>query len=106
MKDKGKRGNILTQVRVPANLLELIDKLIEKGVFQSRTDFLLQSIRLLISRYFPESVVKTTINRALRVKTTTKAYSRILSEGERTEIAEFFAGVDALEVSMWSRERL
>lgn len=106
MKGKSKRENILTQVRVPADLLGLIDKLVEKGVFQSRTDFLLESIRLLITRYFPESAVKTAINRTLKGKATSKPYTRILSEGERRKIVEFFADKDASEVSMWSRERL
>lgn len=106
MKVKSKRENILTQIRVPADLLSLIDKLVEKGVFQSRTDFMLESIRLLITRYFPESAIKTTIHRTLRGKAISKPYTRILSERERRKIVEFFANKDASEVSMWSRERL
>jgi Arc/MetJ-type ribon-helix-helix transcriptional regulator len=93
------------QVRVLAELLGLIDKLVEKGVFKSRTDFMLESIRLLITRYFPESAVRTTINRTLRGKAASKPYTRILSEEERRKIAEFFANKNASEVSMWSRVR-
>ncbi|MEM2984300.1 MAG: ribbon-helix-helix domain-containing protein [Candidatus Freyarchaeota archaeon] len=106
MKIKSKRENVSTRIRVPVALLELIDKLVEMGYFQSRTDFLLESIRLLISRYFPESAVKTAINRSLKGRPTPKPYARILSEEERLKVAEFFEGMDALEVSRWSRERL
>nr|MDO8082488.1 hypothetical protein [Candidatus Freyarchaeota archaeon] len=49
--------------------------------------------------------MKTAINRTLRGKAT-KLYTRILGEEERRKIAEFFAGMDALEVSLRSRERL
>ena len=57
-------------------------------------------------RYFPKNAVKTAINRALIGKATSKPYTRILSEEERRKIAEFFAGMDASEVSTWSRGRL
>ncbi|RLE80862.1 MAG: transcriptional regulator [Thermoprotei archaeon] len=37
-------------VRVPENLLRTIDSLVEKGVFESRSDFVRRALRYFIKR--------------------------------------------------------
>ncbi|MFQ6123969.1 MAG: ribbon-helix-helix domain-containing protein [Candidatus Heimdallarchaeota archaeon] len=104
--NKGKKriGTILTQVRMPGELVKSIDFLVEKGIFQSRSDFLFEATRMLLARYSKGSPVREAV--ALAGKTPLKPEKKLLNEKQRKAILDHFKGLTALEVCEWSKNRL
>ena len=66
--EKNVRGSVLVQVRMPSEVVVEIDSLITRDLFQSRADFILESARILLSRYFPENPVKLAMARRILKK--------------------------------------
>ena len=104
--EKNVRGSVLVQVRMPSEVVVEIDSLITRDLFQSRADFILESARILLSRYFPENPVKLAMAAAFSRRFTKQPYKRILSQNDREELQNFYRGRDPLELSRWARERL
>jgi len=104
--EKKATGSILVQVRMPSEIVAEIDSLIDQGLFQSRTDFILESARTLLSRYFPETPVRRAIVLAFSKRYSKEPYKRILADKERIELQTYYKGRDPAELSRWARERL
>ena len=97
-------GTILTQVRMPGELVRSIDALVEKGIFQSRSDFIFEATRMLLARYLKGNPVREAV--ALAGKPPLKPERKLLSDEQRKAVLDYFKGLTALEVCEWSRNRI
>jgi Arc/MetJ-type ribon-helix-helix transcriptional regulator len=51
-----KRGYRYIQVSLPPELVKLVDKLIEKGEYRNRSDFLSEAMRSHLRTWYPETL--------------------------------------------------
>lgn len=78
----------LIQIRIPEDLLKKIDYLLEKGMYRSRSEFILDATRRFIEKSMPSSPLESFIQRYLMGKV------EPTQESEKT-ISELFRKVQA-----------
>jgi len=78
----------LIQIRIPEDLLRKIDHLLEKGMYRSRSEFILDATRRFIEKSMPSSPLESFIQRYLMGKV------EPIQESEKT-IGELFRKVRA-----------
>jgi len=78
----------LIQIRIPEDMLRKIDRLLEKGMYRSRSEFILDATRRFIEKSMPSSPLESFIHRYLMKKV------KPTRESEKT-INELFRKVQA-----------